>query len=108
MSRMDNKISNSHQRRFHIRTAEGKKRTTVSFHRTLAHLVAIALGHEPESRAARSAISGWLQQQFDQRMDTRYAGRQSISYFMQSYAFEMIADKELSSKYIDWLIEYDG
>ena len=93
------------QARFHIYTAKGMKRTTVSLHNTLAQYVAVALGHEPESKAAHSAISQWLQQSFNERMDTKYAGLQSISYFLQEAAFELIADKMLSSKRLDWFIE---
>ena len=100
---MSQKIRN--QARFHIRTAEGMKRTTVSLHKTLSQYVAIALGHEPESKAAHRAISQWLQQCFNERMDTKYAGLQSISYFLQEAAFELIADKMLSSKRIDWFID---
>jgi hypothetical protein len=107
MSKMDNTVSRySLQKRFHIYAAKGKKRTTISLHRTLAELVAIALGHQPESREANRAITQWLQQQFDQHMDTRHMGTQSISYYMQSYAFELIADNILSSKHQDWLLEY--
>jgi hypothetical protein len=94
--------------RFHIYTAEGKKRTTVSLHRNLAELVAIALGCRPESTEAQQATTQWLQQQFNQHMDTRYAGRQSTSYAMQSYSFELIADKVLSSKHLDWIFEQGG
>jgi len=97
-----------YQARFHIRTAKGMKRTTVSLHNALAQYVAIALGHEPESKEAHSAISKWLQQCFNERMDTKYAGLQSISYFLQEAAFELIADKILSSKRINWFIEEDN
>jgi hypothetical protein len=93
------------QARFHINTADEMKRTTVSLHNTLAQYVAIALGHEPESKEAHSAISQWLQQCFNERMDTKYTGTQSISYFLQEDAFELIADKILSRKRIDWYIE---
>ncbi len=93
------------QARFHIRTAAGMKRTTVSLHKTLAQYVAIALGNEPESKEAHSAISQWLQQCFNERMDTKYTGAQSISFFLQEAAFELIADKMLSSKRLDWFVE---
>jgi hypothetical protein len=93
------------QARFHIDTAKGMKRTTVSLHKTLAQYVAIALGHEPESKEAHRAISQWLQQCFNERMDTKYAGLQSISYFLQEDAFELIADNMLSKKRMDWFIE---
>jgi pyrroloquinoline quinone (PQQ) biosynthesis protein C len=109
MSRVDNTVSRySKQMRFHLYTAEGKKRTTVSLHTTLARLMAIALGQQPESIEAHRAITRWLQQQFDQHMDTRHTGRQSISHFMQSYALELIVDKTLSRQYDDWLFEQDG
>jgi len=93
------------QARFHIHTAEGMKRTTVSLHKTLSQYIAIALGHEPESKVAHRAISQWLQQCFNERMDTKYTGAQSISYFLQEDAFELIADKMLSRKRIDLFIE---
>ncbi len=94
------------QARFHIRTAASMKRTTVSLHKTLAQYVAIALGHEPESKQAHSAISQWLQQCFNERMDTKYVGaQQSISFYLQEAAFELIADKMLSSKRLDWFVE---
>lgn len=106
MSKMDNTISRySKQARFHIYTAEGKKRTTVSLHRMLAELIAIALGHQPDSREGHRATTQWLQQQFDQHLDTRYEGRQSISHFMQSYALELVVDKTLSSQYLEWAYE---
>jgi hypothetical protein len=55
MSRVDNTVSRySKQMRFHLYTAEGKKRTTVSLHTTLARLMAIALGQQPESIEAQS------------------------------------------------------
>jgi len=93
------------QSRFHIRTAKGMKRTTVSLHKTLSQYVAIALGHKPESKEAHSAISQWLQQCFNERLDTKYSGTQSISYVLQEDAFELIADKMLSRKRTDWFIE---
>jgi len=108
MSEVDKTVSKySKQMRFHIYTAEGKKRTTLSLHTTLARLMAIALGQLPESREAHRATTQWLQRQFDQHMDTRHTGRQSISHFMQSYALELVVDKTLSSQYHDWLFEQD-
>ncbi len=96
------------QIRFHIYTAGGSKRTTISLHYRLVYYLTMTLGHEPNSMAGNRAVTEWIQQQFDQNMDTAYDGRQSISFFMQEYAFDKIVDNQLSDQLLEWELENDG
>jgi hypothetical protein len=85
--------------RFHVHL--GEKRTTVSLGNTLAHLLALKLGEQPETAEAHSVIKKWLQAQLDENGDPLQV---HVSQWLKDQAIEFIVDKKLSEKYDDWIL----
>ena len=69
---------------------------------TLSTLLAIKLGHVPESAQAHAGIREWLQEQLDEANDP---GRYRVSQWLQSEAILFLVDKKLSTRYLNWLLE---
>ena len=80
----------------------GERRTTVSLTETLSGLLAIKLGHTPETEEAHAAVREWLQEQLDEQDDP---GRTRVSQWLQAEVLLFMVDNKLSSRYLDWFIE---
>ena len=85
--------------RYHVQ--HGHKRTTVSLTITLAQLLAIHLGHTPDSAPAHRAIRQWLQHQLDQSPDP---GRDHLSQWLQSQIVFALIARPLYERHAQWLL----
>ena len=82
--------------RFHVILAGD--RTTVTVHRTLAALLAIKLGLEPETREAHRAVRKWLQKVLD-RGGKRW---EHPSQWLAGQIAVTVAENEISNAYRRW------
>lgn len=90
------------QPRYHVNL--GDKRTTVSLDEVLTELLALKLGHTPNTPEAHSGIRQWLQ---DRLEDNNDPGRILVSQWLRREALLLVADKKLSKAYGDWVsLEY--
>ena len=85
--------------RYHVQR-QGK-RTTVSLSPTLAELLAIKLGHTPDTDAAHQAIRQWLQRQLDRNPAASYS---YVSQYLQSQVIFALIDRALYERHTQWLL----
>ena len=88
--------------RYHIQFAH--HRTTVSIDPFLADLLAIQLGLEPRSSAAKRSIRDWLQTRLPGRVGADRGIGKRASLYARRLIVEAIAHEELVRKYDDWVI----
>lgn len=86
--------------RYHVQL--GARRTTVTLPPPLTALLALKLGQAPHQPTAHTCIRQWLQQQLNDSPDP---GRCRVSQWLQEQAVFAIADKQLSERYTDWLLD---
>ena len=86
------------QTRYHVQ--RGDSRTTVSLDKTLSALLALKIGHEPETTEAHAAVRQWLQACLDGQADP---GRAKVSQWLAGEAILFVTDKKLSESYMSWL-----
>lgn len=87
------------QPRYHVHHQD--KRTTVSLSLTLAELLAIELGHTPDTASAHQAIRQWLQQTLDRN---QVASRSYVSQYLQSQVIFALIDRSLYERHTQWLL----
>ncbi len=87
-------------KRYHLTL--GRKRTTVSLDTQLSDLLAIRLGTVPQSPQAHGSVRIWLQQRLDQDNDP---GRIGVSQWLREQAILFLVDTQLSTTYLDGLLE---
>jgi len=85
--------------RYHV--YQGGKRTTVNLTMALAQLLAVKLGHTPETPAADRAIRHWLQQQLDRYNDP---GMDYVSRWCQTPIVYAVLDPEIAERHGQWLL----
>src|SRR5512135_358685 len=85
------------QDRYHVLV--GKKRTTVSLDQTSSNMLALKLGEEPRTEAARAAIRAYLQKKLDENNDPH---RSRVSQWLREWILLDLVDKKLSTKYWAW------
>lgn len=83
--------------RYHVNL--GGRVTTASLGKHLAGLLAVKLGHEPETPDGNRAVRDWLQARLD---DANDPGRHKVSQWLQGEALLTVADKMLSDEYLNW------
>ena len=88
--------------RYHIQFAN--HRTTVTVDTVLSAMLAIKLGHEPETPEGNRAVREWLQARLPDKVGTDKGIGKRASQNAQRLIVEAIADKKLSSAYDDWVI----
>jgi hypothetical protein len=66
----------------------------------LSGLLSIKLGHTPDTPEAYAAVRVWIQSKIEDDADP---GRRRVSQWLAREAMLLIADKNLSEKYITWL-----
>ncbi|MFW7382332.1 MAG: hypothetical protein ACOH5I_26280 [Oligoflexus sp.] len=83
--------------RFHIyvKKGRGKRRTTLSLETILADLLAIKLGHDPDTREGHSAVRAWLQEMQDEQ-----ATSDLQTTLIKKYVILEITQKRLVDKYL--------
>lgn len=86
--------------RYHV--IVGGRRTTVSFSSLLADLLAIRLDEEPDTEESHTAVREWLQARLN---DYGNPERTRVSQWLQGEVILAIADKKLSDRYFDWLLD---
>jgi hypothetical protein len=86
------------QTRYHVQ--RGDTRTTVSLDKTLSALLALKIGHDPETTDAHAAVRQWLQARLDDQADP---DRRSVSQWLTQESILFVTDKKLSEKYLIWL-----
>jgi len=88
--------------RYHIQFAD--HRTTVSIDAILAAMLAIKLGHEPETPDGNRAVREWLQERLPAKVGNGRGLGKRASQHAQALIIEAIADKKLSAQYDEWVI----
>lgn len=83
--------------RFHV--SLGARRTTISIDKTLAILMSLQLGEQPNTAAAHLALRQWLQAHLDRNGDERQA---RVSQWLQTRIAEALISGQLKQKYDDW------
>lgn len=91
------------QTRFHIQL--GDQRTTISVDNLLVGLLAIKLGHEPETPDGNRAVREWLQARLPEKIGTDRGIGKRASQHARILLIEAVADKSLSSAYDKWIVE---
>ena len=92
------------QDRYHVLL--GTRHTTVSLDPASSDMLALKLGHEPRTDAARAAIRDYLQKKLDESNDPH---RTRVSQWLREGILLDLVDKKLSTKYWAWFevwIEY--
>ena len=84
--------------RYHL-TRNGKE-TTVSIDDILIEMLALKLGHDPDSDQARATVQAWMQDCLDKSLDP---DRIHLSQWLGARIIETIASWELREKRDDWL-----
>ena len=77
------------------------KRTTVSLSTTLAELLALQLGHTPDTPGAQQAIRQWLQHRLERNPA---AGHSYLSQYLQSQVIFALIDRALYERHTQWLL----
>lgn len=77
-------------------------RTTVMLDNFLSHLLAIKLGHQPNTPQAHRAVRHWLQKRID-RYQYYYRSRTS-QWLAEKVLIELIP-KELEDRFMSWYLE---
>ena len=88
-------------KRYHLTL--GPKRTTVSLDPLVSDLLAIRLDCVPQSPQAHGRVRTWLQQRLDQDNDP---GRIGVSQWLREQAILFLVDTQLSTTYLDGLLEH--
>ena len=88
--------------RYHIQF--DNHRTTVSVDKILSAMLAIKLGHEPETLEGNRAVREWLQARLPHKVGNGRAIGKRTSQNAQALIIEAIADTKLSKRYCDWVI----
>jgi len=88
--------------RYHVQFAD--HRTTVSVDTILSAMLAIKLGHEPETPDGNRAVREWLQDRLPAKVGNGKGIGKRASQHAQALIVEAIADREISSRYDDWVI----
>ncbi len=88
--------------RYHIQFAD--HRTTVSVDKMLSAMLAIKLGHEPETPEGNRAVREWLQARLPDKVGNDKGIGKRTSQHAQALIVEAIADKKLSRAYDDWVV----
>ena len=88
--------------RYHIQFAD--HRTTVSVDTVLSSMLAIKLGHEPETPEGNRAVREWLQARLPDKVGNDKGIGKRTSQHAQALIVEAIADKKLSRAYDDWVV----
>lgn len=95
------------EKRIHLfRDKRKTHRTTVSIEDYLYELLAIRLGHAPDSKEARVAVTEWLQNKlFEPYIYDKKRIR--VSQFLKKKVVFELMDKKLSKEYDDWKFKDD-
>ena len=88
--------------RFHIQFAN--HRTTVTVDTVLSAMLAIKLGHEPETPEGNRAVREWLQARLPDKVGTDKGIGKRASQNAQRLIVEAIADTKISRAYDDWVV----
>jgi len=91
----------SNQKRFHIWF--GNSRTTITVDTILFELMAIKLKHQPDDEDAHYVVREWLQDTIVSKLGEQ-SGRKNATQWTRRYLIEAIADRRLSTKRDEWLI----
>lgn len=84
---------------YHLK--KGEKRTTATLPATLAELLALRLGHQPDDDEAHQAIRDWLQARLDEVGDPLQV---NVSQWLQAKALLAVADDKLSGQHDAWSV----
>ena len=90
------------QIRLHIKL--GDQRTTISADSMLTAMLAIKLGHEPETPEGNRAVREWLQERLPSKVGTDKGIGKRASQNAQRLIVEAIADTKISRAYDDWVV----
>ena len=88
--------------RFHIQFAN--HRTTVTVDTMLSAMLAIKLGHEPETPEGNRAVREWLQARLPDKVGKDKGIGKRASQNAQRLIVEAIADTKISRAYDDWVV----
>lgn len=92
------------QKRFHIWF--GDSRTTITVDEILFELMAVKLKYAPDDESAHSAVREWLQDKIISSLGEQ-PGNLGVSQYARRYLIDEIADKRLSNKRWEWLLQED-
>ena len=81
------------------------ERTTVAVDKTLSALLAIKLGHEPETPEAWRAVREWLQERLPAKVGNTGGRLKRASAGARALMVEAIADNRLSAAFDEWKIK---
>ena len=88
--------------RFHIQF--DSHRTTVSVDKFLSALLAIKLGHDPETPEGNRAVREWLQARLPDKVGTGKGIGKRTSQAARELMIAALVDKKVSTAYDDWVI----
>jgi hypothetical protein len=83
--------------RYHL-TRKGRE-TTVSIDDILVEMLALKLGHDPDSDEARTAVRAWMQDRLDKSGDH---GRQHLSQWLKARIVDNIVSDDLREAWGEW------